>query len=298
MKYIKYACLATGCSVWWKHHNARQLPEDDVRLACPCGRLKPSRAYLLWACPHTAELRPQVQAPQNRAEERLLAKVIAEYPAAPVVHPVDMHTAAVALLEALPHDHVHVPIAIDGSMPQGIASWSMVCPFGNITLSCGVDGEDQAPYRAEVEATLKVFELLALLAGLLGSRQLHVWIISDCASALQLAFHSRGELTGIGDSCSQMRQQCSRNIVVSYQWVPSHGRVVPAWQPTCPFHDDSLRQWNAWADLVAKRTNEARCRGFRRVCWHDEFQETRRWSGKVLTACASISAWYHDASSE
>ena len=82
--HLRHAALATGCSFWWKYPTeCNQMQDDDPRVRCLCGRLRPSRAHLVWQCPRTTQWRPQVPPPCNRAKERLFAKPLKECPAPP-----------------------------------------------------------------------------------------------------------------------------------------------------------------------------------------------------------------------
>ena len=82
-RHLRNSALATGCSVWAKA--AKQgVPVEDIAL-CRCGQRLPSRPHLLWWCSSTAHLRPRCALPTNRAEERMLCKVVPELPLAPCV---------------------------------------------------------------------------------------------------------------------------------------------------------------------------------------------------------------------
>ena len=50
---LQHASLATACSFWLR----RRLRGHAVTELCLCGRLRPSRPHLVWACPDTEDLK-------------------------------------------------------------------------------------------------------------------------------------------------------------------------------------------------------------------------------------------------
>ena len=87
---------ASGGICW--HFNHR-LPHDHPRWKGMCGLLRPSKAHLTWNCPATADLRFGHRLPVNRAEERLFASAIGEFP--PATPAVDLSDFVEALRDCL-----------------------------------------------------------------------------------------------------------------------------------------------------------------------------------------------------
>ena len=155
-RHLRNSALATGCSVWAKA--AKQgVPVEDIAL-CRCGQRLPSRPHLLWWCSSTAHLRPRCALPTNRAEERMLCKVVPELPLAPcVVGEDEVLENLAAELERQWGTQAVVYVGTDGSCVQDVAAWSVAVQDGPV-FSSGVVGEDQAPYRAEVEGIRRLFD--------------------------------------------------------------------------------------------------------------------------------------------
>ena len=79
----RHCALVTGCSYW---HKRRKLPAAErPALRCLCGLQEPSRPHLMWCCSALQEYRTDIVMPENRLEERLLAKEVPEWPRPPPV---------------------------------------------------------------------------------------------------------------------------------------------------------------------------------------------------------------------
>ncbi|CAE7943638.1 ppdK, partial [Symbiodinium necroappetens] len=148
-RHRRNSALATGCSVWAKA--AKKGVKVETIATCMCGRRMPSRPHLLWRCDATAHLRPRCAPPVNRAEERMLCRVVPELPAAPgVVGEDEVIDGLAAELEKQLGAEAVVFVATDGSCVKDVAAWAVAVQDGPVFCS-GVIGEDQSPYRAEVE---------------------------------------------------------------------------------------------------------------------------------------------------
>ncbi|CAE7631163.1 LINE-1 retrotransposable element ORF2 protein [Symbiodinium microadriaticum] len=124
------AAMTTGCSVWHTF-GARSggMREEDPRAVCICGKRLPSRPHLCWTCPATAHVRQSIEAPSDRARERLFAVPLPEMPGPPChVLDDDAVTPLVGQLEEALSQHTEVFAATDGSECDDIAAWAVVLP--------------------------------------------------------------------------------------------------------------------------------------------------------------------------
>ncbi|CAE7723733.1 rbcL [Symbiodinium sp. CCMP2592] len=202
------SAMATGCSV--------------AKLGTPIDRL-PSRPHLLWQCSNTATLRPGCAAPTNRAEERLLARVVPEMPASPGVVGRDMDIDSLAaLLDGRFEAEGIAYVGSDGSSVMAVAAWS-VAVHEAATVAGGVVGEDQSPYRAEVEALLSLFEALSLCR-----RRGTLVVVSDCQSALAAVQGKGNAVKLVARLCELHSLCCARGFLIHMFWIPSHGKIAPA----------------------------------------------------------------------
>ncbi|CAE7457818.1 unnamed protein product, partial [Symbiodinium sp. CCMP2456] len=230
---VKHAALVTGCSTWWlQARHGLQLP-----VTCQCGLQEPSRPHLLWSCQHTRQLGPP-GAPTNRVEERLLAKIVEEMPAPPLVLDVpDFVESLAEEIGRLPEDPQGHLLATDGSAITEVASAAIAF----------LDGEDQTPYRAEVQALLWLYEAL-----LCARRKGLYFVVVDCMSAID-AVHGHGRLAKILDQFAGMQAALdSHGVRVVLHWTPSHGKKAPdTWRPPGQFSEATVRLLNHRADLEA-----------------------------------------------
>ncbi|CAE7477329.1 unnamed protein product, partial [Symbiodinium necroappetens] len=248
----KHAALVTGCSTWWlQARHGLQLP-----VTCQCGLQEPSRPHLLWSCQHTRQLGPP-GAPTNRVEERLLAKIVEEMPAPPLVLDVpDFVESLAEVIGRLPEDPQGHLLATDGSAITEVASAAIAFLDGP-TLGLGLPGEDQTPYRAEVQALLWLYEAL-----LCARRKGLYFVVVDCMSAID-AVHGHGRLAKILDQFAGMQAALdSHGVRVVLHWTPSHGKKAPdTWRPPGQFSEATVRLLNHRADLEARRIAMRRAQG-------------------------------------
>ena len=195
------ASHASGNSCWHFNHNGG-FPAGHRRWLCLCRASCLSRVHLAWACPCAADLRASHHLPTNRAEERLFARAVAEFP--PATPSLDLQGFGEELrdgvAELLRRD-CGEPLyaATDGSARLNIAALSVVLCQGRGTsmlFAAGTGGEDQSSFKAE---------LLALL-----------WIARACASQ---------PLRERPRSLFRLFAEASRRgLVCTVLWVPSHGK--------------------------------------------------------------------------
>ena len=76
------AACGAGNTCWYYNAGGR-FDDIHIRWQCLCGRLRPSRAHLLWNCDKTVHLRTGLRLPRDRCEERLLLHGVPEQPPAP-----------------------------------------------------------------------------------------------------------------------------------------------------------------------------------------------------------------------
>ncbi|CAE7777904.1 FCPE [Symbiodinium sp. CCMP2456] len=238
-------CLGHGCSAW-DRQKAQRLEELPT---CACGLEAPSRPHLLWACTHFPQCTAAVGAPCDRIQERLLGCAVPEWPAPPPV----LDTAEVvedlaeALRAAWSPERPWLFVATDGSCQAEVASYSVVLDQG--AEVAGVEGEDQTSYKAELSA-LALLIRAALCLELVGT----LWVVVDCKSLLD-AIAGRGALGSLVMQISAgIAVLSSRGLQVKLEWVPSHGKPLPAgWVAASGASEACLRALNERADHAALR---------------------------------------------
>ena len=110
-----------------------------------------------------------------------------------------------------------------------------------------VIGEDQSSHRAELEGIRRL-----LVAHRSCTATGRVVVIADCSSAISATVgrgRARKLVQEILDHLAAVRE---RHIVISFHWVPSHGKPVPvSWVPP-PCGEMQARALNATADQAAR----------------------------------------------
>eukprot|EP00435_Cladocopium_sp_Y103_P050304 s881_g15.t1 len=295
---FRKVAMATGASFWF-FHAGQQIPVGDARTQCLCGQTFPSRPHLLWNCPSTQDLRQNIEPPSHRAEERLLAKVLPEYPGPTqslCAQPANPHVSLLqALRVVLSADDPVVACATDGSSKHSTAAWSVFIPGVGVQVAAGLAGEDQSSFRAEMEALLQLCAALEQAVQFdleLQSKQ--VFICSDCESALAIADGSFGEAfpllaRRLFSSILRLREIFGR---VTLFWVPSHNKVKPGWHFPSFFLEQDIRAWNAAADKAARECVEARLTLSSRSQWHRSFNDARDWEVAVVQMAALVHKRY------
>ena len=213
------SALATGCSVWAKA--AKQGIPVARMPPCSCGLALPSRPHLVWQRAGTSSLRPTCAPPANRCEERLFAKVVPEMPAAPVVVGRDDTLEALsAQLDAILASGRTARVGTDGSTVSGVSAWSAAVHEGDV-FAVGVSGEDQSPYRAEVEGLLGLLEAVAMC-----QHQGSVVVVCDCQAAL-LALSRARDTPAFWQGVSRMH--CGLVALVAFACLFSGCRAMARW---------------------------------------------------------------------
>ena len=230
--HSKRAAMASGCSFWWKHPQCKELSEADPRLLCACGKAKPSRPHLVWNCPHLANLQHAPLA-SHRVEERLFAKVVPETPPAPHVQSRETTltaiTSAFACMFASSSSRV---VATDGSAMDSVAAWSIYIPSLETSFALGLTGEDQTPFRAEVEAIHVVLLCMCRLWDEGFQHGVSLVIVTDGSAAISMIHSMHGVVPLLSRKLRSLLQLCEqRGVHIDFQWVPSHGRHVACWRP-------------------------------------------------------------------
>ena len=116
----------TGLSHWY-HKSVSGRDKNR----CMCGPLEQSYAQLMWNCEHTAELVEQCESrSNNRAEERLLCRIVPLRPTPPSGRSELRH----AMLRSRSHLFLQKDgdlfIGTDGSSKNDIATWSLASQSG------------------------------------------------------------------------------------------------------------------------------------------------------------------------
>ena len=302
--HVRRAAAVTGGSYW--HFNpvtCASVSDADPRARCLCGLSKPSRAHLTWACSGTAHLRQGLRPPSHRAEERLLAVDVGEYPPPPPE--TNLHKYQQDIKEALciafneaaacdvPSGNAEVLVATDGSSKFEVGSFSVViCNRGQHTvLAAGDSSEDQSSFRAECRAVAFVVQAACQLArdGVTGS----LVMLVDCEAALTALEHpAQSALPILMREAKKDRDNAIRSgLAVISTWVPAHGRR-PTWIAPRGLTTAQCRSLNDQADDAANRLRERRFDASARKAWHDRAEQAREWSCKAIYASAAAAEAY------
>ena len=283
------SALVTGCSYW---HKCKKLPlEARPALRCLCGKSAPSRPHLLWCCPELAALRSGLSLPDNRLEERLLAKEVQEIPAAPVVLSRGEFLEEMAeAMEARLGTGDPLVVATDGSAVDSVAAWSAVLDgTGEGDFALGVPGEDQTSHRAEVEALVALLEALAITRSS-GSVQ----VLVDCQAALRVV-HGGGGLPLLARRAVELRAQLRGRLRLGFWWVPSHGKAAPAKWVVPPCGEAVARALNARADRVARDCATRRAAGSGRKQCASQREQAMVWEKHALQTLTAVARRWAEA---
>ncbi len=294
-KYLKHAAMASGGSVWYKFPGSSSFDPGDLRWNCRCGLYKPSRVHLVWSCPETAHLRPP-HVPQHRVEERLFAKVVQERPGPGAVPHFDSYydDITTAILRCL-ETSSEVIVATDGSADAqaSVASWCVALPQIHRQFAGGLHSEDQSAYRGEIAALhvcLRVITTMIAQNFRLPSR---VLIACDCLSAMSLVQTGQGKAALLAKELRSLTSMCASNgVILDWQWVPSHGRLVPTWRPHCRYGEAQLRAWNAVADRGAKAECQRLLLHSPRAPWIAACKAAAKWETDTLWSVSRIAEHY------
>ncbi|CAE7345760.1 unnamed protein product [Symbiodinium sp. KB8] len=286
-RHLRNSSLATGCSVWAKAKKKGVSAEAIAE--CMCGQRMPSRPHLLWQCSGTAHLRPRCAAPSNRAEERLLCKVVPELPPSPcVIGEDEVVEELAAVLDQLLRAQPIVFVGTDGSCIHDIAAWSVAVQDGPV-FSSGVAGEDQSAYRGEVEAIRRL-----LMAVQMVRTTGRLVVISDCQSAM-LAVDGCGHCRLLVEDVARRWQEIrSAGIEATIHWIPSHGKPAPAAWPTPPGGEVPARILNGRADEAARLCATRRASGSAREACAAARAAAAAWEEEAITGLAKIAKFYDD----
>ena len=179
-------------------------------------------------------------------------------------------------------------VGTHGSTVVEVAAWSVVVADG-MEHASGVIGEDQPPYRAELEGIRR--SLTALRSCNVSGR---VVVIADCAAAISATRgngRARKLVQEILDHLAVVRE---RRIVISFHWVPSHGKLAPAsWVPP-PCGEMQARALNAAADHAARNHAALKARRSAREACAIARREAETWEVAVIKALAEIAEVYDE----
>eukprot|EP00438_Fugacium_kawagutii_P006876 Skav211342 [mRNA] locus=scaffold2081:70213:72489:- [translate_table: standard] len=287
---LRKSALATGCSFWWKFPKSRDLPPDDPRLLCMCGASKPSRAHLVWQCSHTAHLRAQWRLPTTRLEERLFGIAVEECPAPANLAPFDDEQLITALIQDAAASDGSIVVATDGASLDHIGAWSIVVPRCSLDFAHGLHNEDQGAYQAEIWAIVRVLQA-ALRAATSGTLISTLLVVTDCTSAISAFVCGAGAAKRLARFCRHLTLQCEAcGMVLTFQWIPSHNKVVRSWTNLCEFPEEVLRRWNALADVAAKQHLGQLCSSSPRASWARARREAFEWELQTVSMVARLEA--------
>ena len=258
-RFAALACAGTG----WHYRAKHSLPGQ---VQCFCEKLWPSRAHLLWSCPHFEAERSELPFPVDRVEERLLGRPIPEYPPAPATEEQALVPQLLQLFETAASAHqTSLLLATDGSSEHDIGASAVVCDSPYLEMASADSSEDQTPFRMELLAILGVLEALELSA----HPPRHVTILVDCESAMKAICCPEASKYCILAARAHGAGAAARRRGVNWQltWVPSHGKK-PGWTPRAPLLAATCRTLNQKADDCANRLRRRRAHLADRVIWH------------------------------
>ena len=284
-RHLRNSSLATGCTVWAKAKKKGISPEAIAE--CICGQRMPSRPHLLWQCSGTAHLRPRCAAPVNRAEERLLCKIVPELPPSPcVIGEDEVVEELAAILNQMLSTQPVVYVGTDGSCIHDIAAWSVAVQNGPV-FSSGVVGEDQSAYRAEVEAIRRL-----LMAVQLMQATGRLVVISDCQSAIRAIDGCGCCRLLVEDVARRWQEVRTSGVDATIHWVPSHDKPAPAAWPTPPGGEIPARILNGRADEEARLCATRRASGSAREACAAARAAAAAWEEEAITGLAKIAEFY------
>ena len=280
---IRRAAHATGGTGW--HMAAKlQLP-SNVPTTCLCGALNPSRPHLVWSCSHTEHMRQGISMPVDRAQERLFAAPLPQYPAAPPppLGQADVIDALSQRLAALAKAGGTIAVATDGSSDQGVGA----CAIATIheAFVVGDGREDQTPFKYEL---LAILVLLRALMTILIPKTCKIFVLSDCQAALSAIQQPWNCClpSWAHETASRCEQLRSAGCQLLFQWVPSHGKQ-PGWRPCCPLDANQCRFLNDKADEAANRCRKERACGSQRQQWFVLRERAAKWESDVIHIAAA-----------
>lgn len=302
------AAAATGGSVWY-WTAGQKVDLDDSRCVCLCGQKAPSRAHLTWACDATAQCRSGVEAPVHRAEERLYARGLPQWPPPPpggeeeefVAFLAEEVRQAAVEVEQLSggkfgfqdfelttpeaSDEHWLIAATDGSHRDGVGAYSVALPGGRGGGS-GDGAEDQGAFRNELKA-LQVFFRAVALASQRGLPPRVLWVVVDCQAALlSLQDPEASSLPLLASSAAATSKDLRRaGWQVRPFWCPSHGKRLDWCAPT-PLPSALCRLLNDKADEQARGAMERRRADSLRVGWLSLAAQAAQWEERAILASA------------
>ena len=266
--------------------------------------------HLMWNCEATQPLRDkhQIQLPVNRAEERLLCRLVARPPltivasnSSPVASPAFLrwlsNAITVQATSTLP-----LTFATDGGAKNGVSSWAVACEH-EVGFGARIEGEDSTPLSAELTAILLVLQgLVSILASGSSLWDLRVLrslaLVVDCRAAMDLA---QGTVlpTSRWLMVWQIRQHLEQlrnyDCPCSFSWVPSHGRAVPSWKPDARFGEKLLRDLNQRADEAATLALSTSLSSSRLSVSHEtQCCRALAWSSSALALAIDICDQYDE----
>ena len=281
--YHRRAAFLSGGTTWF-FNKAAPAAQLSHRTKCLCGASRPSRAHLLWVCPHTEDIRADLEPPTHRGEERLLSKHLREQPLPPPAVDEDGLVAEIAgsIREELTRSHTIV-IATDGSAKDDVAAYSVVVNTCDRAFFGGNDSEDQSSFRAEMCALKLALE--AVLAAVNQGARGRVLAV-DCAAALKARF-SCPSMPLFGVRLRSLATEIrSCGVELSFSWVPAHNRH-PGWKSPHPeFSAEQLRLINDAADRSAKACVSRRLKGSLREKRSAYAAWAKRWEATAVRASA------------
>ena len=303
----RHAAVAGGISVW--HRTASEAAKSLITTGpvrrCLCGKLEPSMPHLVWACTATQDLRQRcgIKAPANRAEERLLCRLLPP-PPAPAVPTAEAPGAPAAILRwitqataAQNHTERTFLFATDGGAQDDVSAYGIAAP-GSLPIGEATQGEDATSYVAELHAILQLLRglLVALILRTAGEavQQRPIVVFVDCQAAIDML----GAALPPTDCYTwYFRVQEARTALqrggfpCELAWVPAHDRVTPSWRPHPCAPEERQRSLNRMADAAATKALKPQLASHRARWWTKQ-RAAVAWSSKALQLASEVGTRY------
>ena len=181
-----------------------------------------------------------------------------------------------------PSRHPFLCIATDGSSSSDIAAFAIYFPKLDHHICSGLPGEDQTPFRAELEALHVTLQAIERIDWRKRKRAPQIVILSDCQAALDIVSGHHGSCRILATQLHETRRRAEAQTHLEFVWVPSHGKLSPNFVGHHAFSMPFLRESNHRADQSATRCMRQRLHESARHQWHLQAKQAEVWETRVL----------------
>ena len=203
------------------------------------------------------------------------------------------------LITAMAHS-CQMVISTDGGADTCSAWGAAVCCLHEeatvATAGGPVHGEDRTPFTAELEALRQVLRAICLVCKDMSENgaiftALRIYVLIDCTSAIDFLMRQSppNDRPAFWSSLHNDRQVIHDfGIDISFDWVPSHGKISEGWSPPQGISETCARRMNAAADEVASLFLHAAIAGAGLGPWRLAVSAAKNWSKAVLAYARSL----------